>query len=312
VALDRRDVDRAAVGRPYILNRAGPLRVPHAIHGEPIEHGRIYVAPPNHQLLVDRGVVHVTHGPRENGHRPAVDPLFRSAAEAYERQVIGVVLSEALDDGTAGLAAIKRLGGMAVVQSVADAAVTSMPRSALENVEVDHCVPAARMGELLSTLVTETVPRRNGLYATARENRMRQGETIGPDAKPVGEASGFTCPECGGSLWEGQEGDIVRYRCHVGHGFSGDSLLSEQSAVLEAALWTAYRALEQRAALARRLATQARRRGHAITAGRFQEQTEDARRRAAVVSEALGSTDLDQSLGHSEEARAPDACITGS
>ena len=140
---------------PDILARKGPLPASHVKGGEPIEPGRIYIAPPDHHLLLRQGHMHLSRGPRENGHRPAVDPLFRSAAREYATRVVGVILSGALDDGTAGLLAIKSRGGVAVVQDPGDAIYPGMPGNALEVVKVDHVVPAGAMGEVLARLVTE-------------------------------------------------------------------------------------------------------------------------------------------------------------
>jgi two-component system, chemotaxis family, protein-glutamate methylesterase/glutaminase len=151
---------------PQILQRAGPLRAKHAAHSEPICGNRIYVSPPDRHLLLNRGTVLLTRGPRENGHRPAIDPLFRSAAEAYGRRVIGVLLSGTLDDGTAGLGLIKQNGGIAVVQEPADALYPGMPSSALQQAEVDHVVPAAEIGPLLERLVNEPAIANSGRGTT--------------------------------------------------------------------------------------------------------------------------------------------------
>jgi two-component system, chemotaxis family, protein-glutamate methylesterase/glutaminase len=152
---------------PDILSRHGPLPASHVKDGEPIENGRIFVASPDHHLLLRTGHVHLTRGPRENGHRPAVDTLFRSAAREYATRVIGVILSGALDDGTAGLLAIKSRGGVAVVQEAADALYPGMPGSALEHVQVDHVLAVASMGELLARLTTEPVGERPARYRPA-------------------------------------------------------------------------------------------------------------------------------------------------
>jgi two-component system, chemotaxis family, protein-glutamate methylesterase/glutaminase len=141
----------------HILDRAGPLSSSQARDGEPINHAHIYVAPPDHHLLVRRGHVTLVRGPRENNHRPAVDPLFRSAARAYGSRVVGVILSGALDDGTAGLLAVKTRGGVAVVQSPDEALFSGMPTSALHHVNVDHCVPLAEIPRLLNKLSREEV-----------------------------------------------------------------------------------------------------------------------------------------------------------
>jgi two-component system, chemotaxis family, protein-glutamate methylesterase/glutaminase len=274
---------------PDILSRHGPLAATHAKDGEPIENGRIYVAPPDHHLLLRTGHVHLTRGPRENGHRPAVDTLFRSAARGYATRVVGVVLSGALDDGTAGLAAIKSRGGIAVVQEAKDALYPGMPGSALEHVQVDHVLAVASMGELLARLTAEPVREGPGPESTGMkvEVEMSGFSLDAMEGEHPGEPSGFSCPDCNGVLWEIQAEGLRRYRCRVGHAWSPESLLTQQSEALEAALWIALRTLEERAALARRLAEPARRRGHSITATRFEEQATEAQQAARQVRNLL-------------------------
>jgi two-component system chemotaxis response regulator CheB len=238
---------------PEILRRHGPLPAAHIKDGEPIQPGRIYVGPPDHHVLLRPGRVHLSRGPRENGYRPAIDPLFRSAAREYATRVIGLVLSGALDDGTAGLLAIKSRGGIAVVQDPADAVYPGMPSNALVHVEVDM----------------------EGFSVEAFEGNH------------PGRPSGFSCPDCNGVLWQIRDGGLERYRCRVGHAWSPESLLTQQSEALEAALWVALRSLEERAALARRLAEPARRRGHSITATRFEEQAAEAQQAARLVRDLL-------------------------
>ena len=274
---------------PGILSRSGPLPAGHVKDGEPIEHGRIYVAPPDHHLLVVAGHVHLTRGPHENGHRPAVDPLFRSAAREYATRVVGVVLSGALDDGTAGLVAIKSQGGVTVVQDPEDALYPGMPASALEHAEVDHVLPAASIGALLARLATEPAGEPTGPAPTVMkvEVDVERFSLEAIEADHPGDPSGFSCPDCNGVLWAIQDGGMQRFRCRVGHAWSPESLLTRQSDSLEAALWIALRSLEERAALARRLAEPARRRGHRITATRFEEQATEAQQAARVVRELL-------------------------
>ncbi len=253
---------------PAILSRAGALPARHAEDGEEIVNGRIYIAPPDRHLLVERGVVRVTSGPRENGHRPAVDPLFRSAARAYARRVVGVVLSGTLDDGTAGLQAIKTCDGVAVVQDPADALFSGMPLSAIENVAVDQVLPAAAIAPYLARLARDTTPqdgpaptRGTDLTGDVRleEMDMAAPDMVVPDSDDkVGDPSPFGCPECGGVLRELREGELVRYRCRVGHAYGADSLLAAQSDGVEDALWSALRALEESESLARRLAARPR------------------------------------------------------
>jgi two-component system chemotaxis response regulator CheB len=274
---------------PDILTRHGPLPASHAKDGEPIEQRRVYVAPPDYHLLLRAGQVHLARGPRENGHRPAVDPLFRSAAGEYATRVVGVVLSGALDDGTAGLLAIKSRGGVAIVQHPEEALYPGMPNNALEHVEVDHVLPAAGIAETLAGLTSEPVPEP---ARPASDDMTAEVELEGFSMEAIegghpGRSSGFSCPDCNGVLWEIQDGGLVRFRCRVGHAWSPESLLTQQSEALEAALWVALRSLEERAALASRLAEPARRRGHVITATRFEDQAQEAQEAARLVRRLL-------------------------
>jgi two-component system, chemotaxis family, protein-glutamate methylesterase/glutaminase len=274
---------------PEILRRHGPLPAAHVRDGEPIQSGRVYVAPPNHHVVLRTGHVHLSRGPRENGHRPAIDPLFRSAAREYGIRVIGVVLSGTLDDGTAGLLAIKSRGGVAVVQDPEDALYTGMPGNALEHVQVDHVASAASMGKLLASLIANLAepPPAPALSDMQVEVEMEGFSLEAFEGTHPGRPSGFSCPDCNGVLWQIQDGGLERYRCRVGHAWSPASLLTQQSEALEAALWVALRSLEERAALARRLAEPARRRGYSITATRFEEQAAEAQQAARLVRDLL-------------------------
>ena len=199
----------------------------------------------------------IVHGPKENRHRPAVDPLFRSAAWAYRSRVVGVVLSGNLDDGTAGLSAIKACGGMAVVQDPAEALFSDMPFNALRNVAVDHQLTIKQIAELLTDLANRTT-------ADARDHVSSTIQTevefikMTKEAEDMSELGGnptaFACPSCHGALWELQNGNLTRYRCHTGHAFSPESLLAEQSDAIEQALYSAFRALREKATALRRLA----------------------------------------------------------
>jgi two-component system chemotaxis response regulator CheB len=241
---------------PAILDRAGPLPASHPDDGEAYQRGRIYVAPPDHHLLVRNGRLRLTRSARENLHRPAIDPLFRSAAVAHGPRVIGVVLTGDLDDGTAGLSAVKRCGGTAVVQDPRDAAHPSMPQSALKNVTVDHCVPVLEMAALLARLaggaVTGPAPP---VPATVKAEdcmieRQQDDEEV---LDRIGSRSTVTCPECNGTLWELSD-DPVQFRCHVGHAYSPRTLMAEHARRLEDALWAAIRSFEESASLSERVA----------------------------------------------------------
>jgi two-component system chemotaxis response regulator CheB len=274
---------------PRILSRAGPLPAHHPRDGEPIEPGRIYVAPPDCHLQISDGCVRLTRGPKENGHRPALDPLFRTAALSYGRRVLGVILSGNLNDGTAGLLRIKQLGGVAMVQDPETALYQGMPRSALEHVAVDHVLPVEEISGLVAELASRPVVPAEVLGMSQESISDAQLEEIATaDRKQQpGIPSTMACPECHGVLWETKEEDLVQFRCRVGHAYSAEALLVHQSEQLEAALWTALRALEEHSALARRLAARAESRGHRYSASTFTEQVMDAEHHASVIRTVL-------------------------
>lgn len=228
---------------PEMLAARGPLAAAHPEHGAPIARGQILVAPPDSHLLVRQGFVDIVRGPRENGHRPAVDPMFRSAARAYGPRVVGIVLSGHLDDGTAGLLSVKARGGVAVVQDPATATAPDMPRSALERVQVDHVVRPAELPGLLRRLTAEA----------ARDGPSPPPAIDALEGNGPGVRAELVCPACNGVLTEAEVNGLKRFRCHVGHAFSLASLVGEQSEEAERALWAAVRSLEESAALARRL-----------------------------------------------------------
>lgn len=248
---------------PQILSRRGPLPAAFARDREPLRRGRIFVAPSDHHMLVYDDTIHLTHGPRENGHRPAIDPLFRSAARAAGNRVVGVILSGLLDDGAAGLQVVKDHGGAAVVQDPADAIFPSMPVAALEATAPDRVVPVRDMAEALCRLIEEAI-----------EPRVPPGPDPEREPLPDGQPTALTCPECGGALWQADNGGTLRYVCHTGHAYSLDSLVEEQGRSLETTLWSALRALQERADMQRRLARRAqgaRKSGHERRAGEADE-----------------------------------------
>jgi two-component system chemotaxis response regulator CheB len=305
---------RATSLLPEILSRKGALPAHHARDREPITPGRIYVAPPNNHLLLRNGIVRVVPGPRENGHRPAIDPLFRSAARIYGPRTVGVVLSGALDDGAAGLVAIKSRGGKAVVQDPEDALYPGMPESAIGHAHVDHVLPVAGMSALLTELAHE--PVRQGDVAVSNEMEMETDiaeftlDALQSTHRP-GIPAGFGCPDCGGALWEMEEGGMTRFRCRVGHAWSADSLIASQNDALEEALWTALRALEERAALSERMMENAEKASRQVSVERYRGQLDEARGAAALLREVLlsaGETSLsngvDAGTGELQEARS--------
>jgi two-component system chemotaxis response regulator CheB len=288
---------------PAILDRAGPLPAHAAIDGLPIARGHIYVAPPDHHLIVERERMRVVRGPRENRHRPAVDVLFRSAAWEYGPRVVGVVLTGTLDDGTAGLWAIKQRGGIAVVQDPDDALYPGMPRSALAHVDVDHSVPVRDIAPLLQQLAHEQAAQLLDGKVDIMEQEVNIAKQNGGAARidPVlGQPSAFSCPKCGGVLHEIHDGEYVRFRCRVGHAFSAESVLAEQSEALEMALWTALNTLEESISLNKRMAQQARERGQSWLADRFDGKRHEAEQRVAAIRQVLITQDP-ISLGQNRE-----------
>jgi two-component system, chemotaxis family, protein-glutamate methylesterase/glutaminase len=286
---------------PAILERAGDLGAAHAVDGEPVEAGRIYVAPPDHHLLVDDGTVRIARGPRENGHRPAIDPTMRSAAESYDGGTIGIVLSGSRDDGTAGLMAIKAGGGTAIVQDPDEALYPSMPVSALAHVKADAVLPIARMAAWILEHTGGGRPTGTEVPLTLAEPPGNPGPGEGnggavPSHAGSGQGTRFTCPDCGGVLFERHEGNLERFQCSVGHVFSIESLSSAQAEALEAALWAAVRSLEDRAALLKRLSSRARTNDHERSAETFERQAADALDRAATIREAIQGSADEQSI----------------
>jgi two-component system chemotaxis response regulator CheB len=279
---------------PTVLSRAGTLPASHAVDGEAIHQGHIYVAPPNYQLVVEHGQLSVVQSPRENGHRPAIDPLFRSAARAYGSLVIGVLLSGADDDGTEGLLIIKARGGRALVQDPEEALFARMPTSAMEHVDIDAALPISELAQAIVQEVMAQATAGERLDAMQRnadpeggraelEHRISAwGEGEGDDA-----ASGFSCPLCGGGIWVGAEGSLTRFQCHTGHRFSPESFLREQAMLLESTLWQAMRALTEREALLRRLASQETSVHHPGTVSRFSEQAAELARGIELMRQVL-------------------------
>jgi len=300
---------------PSILSRTADLPVRVARNGEPVAPGHIYVGRPDRHLLLAPGRIRLTRGPREHGNRPALDPLFRSAARSYGPRVIGVILSGTLDDGTVGLHAIKSAGGLAVVQDPEQAAYPGMMQSALAHVEVDHVVSAGEMGALLARLTREPAVLSGALVPADLDPELDPDR---PEPAMVGTAalrrptlpgvpSTLTCPECGGSLFEEEKAGLLHFRCHVGHAFSEETLMAVQAQALEGALWAAVRALEEKAELGRRLAERAEVRGWRQSAARFEHAARDAEQGSSMIRGTLLNGPVRQALeapAEEEEAEA--------
>lgn len=303
---------------PKILNRCRTLPAHHPEDGEQIQVGTIYVAPPDYHLLLHNHRVHLSRAPQENGHRPAIDPMFRSTARTYQQHAIGVILSGMLDDGTSGLAVIKSFGGIALVQDPEEALFDAMPRSAIANVDIDAVLKISDLAARLVTLTNEmsqghlrtrAIDAENSTMSPTFENesdlvhhskaKLEQGE------HPENSPSMLTCPGCGGVMWEVDNGNLIRFRCHVGHSYSIDSLLSEQANTVEIALWSAVRALEEKAALSRRMAERSRQQNHVISAERFEARATDVARQANIVRQVIAQQNGQNSTNNRFDGNNP-------
>ena len=236
---------------PQLLSAGSALAARHPQNEEVVEAGVIYVARPDHHLLLEGNRVLVTRGPKENRFRPSIDALFRSAAYTYGPRVIGVVLTGYLDDGTAGLWSVQRLGGVAVVQDPRDAEQPSMPTNVLEFVAADYVLPLAELAALLTRLTRERAPAKTRLSAAELDllkiefTIAKQGGGFELGIIDKGRLTPFTCPDCHGALTQLIEGKLIRYRCHTGHAYTVSALLSEVTESVESMLYSAMRGLEE-------------------------------------------------------------------
>ena len=278
---------------PSVLEKEGLLPAANGIDGEEIKMGRIYVAPPDHHLLVEENRVRVTKGPKENRFRPAVDALFRSAAFAYNARVIGVVLSGALNDGTAGLWTIKYRGGTAVVQEPSDAEFPSMPESALREVDVDYSVPVSEMADLLIGLTSEKTLETREI--SMDENKKTEIEVrialedsaFEAGVMKLGEVSPFTCPDCHGVLIKIKDGKINRFRCHTGHAYSADTLLANVTERIEDSMWSAMREMEESIMLLRQMSNDFAESNHKQMAEVFLQKAVEAENRVKSIRKVV-------------------------
>jgi two-component system, chemotaxis family, protein-glutamate methylesterase/glutaminase len=240
---------------PEILSKIGLLKATKVVDGTRIENGKIYIAPPDHHLLVNGRSLSLSRGPKENRSRPAIDPLFRTAAASYGPRVIGVILTGMLDDGTAGLSAVKQRGGITVVQDPKDALYSSMPKSALRFVGADHTAPIAGIATLLARLVKDPTTTPENLPVSrliALESKFVRMEAMNmEDMDTIGAHAGVSCPECHGPVWKINDGTLERYRCHVGHAYTAQSMVEGQIEAQETHLWQALRLMKERVSLMR-------------------------------------------------------------
>lgn len=279
----------------HILGRAGQLPCRAARDGDRLRAGEILVAPPDHHLVVEDGHVRLTVGPRENGHRPVIDVLFRSAAEALDSRVVGVILSGTRDDGSAGLAVIKASGGATIVQDPEEASYPGMPTSAIANVRVDAIVKSDRLASTIVAMVKgEDPPPGASPEAPGPTPPAAEAHASGAGSHPRGQSDRIEgqpvnaiCPECGGILSERSAAGVLQWECRVGHRYSPGTLVDAQADSVEAALWAGIRALVDRAILLRRMAEQAEKNGQIRSARRFRRQSDAASEQAEIVRQAL-------------------------
>jgi two-component system chemotaxis response regulator CheB len=278
---------------PTVLNKVNSIHAAHAYDKEEIKTNRIYIAPPDHHLLIEEGRVRITRGPKENRFRPAVDPLFRSAAYTYGTRVIGVVLSGALDDGTAGLWRVKYNGGIAIVQDPLDAEVPSMPESAMNEVDIDYCVPVTEVAALLVRLSQEEITQntevmkdektKNEIKIAIEENALEKGSLN------MGELSPFACPECHGVLSRIKEGNLARYRCHTGHAYSADTLMAALTENIENSLYGAMRGIEESIMLLNHIGDHLAEANQPKLAAVYFKKAQQAKDRAALIRKTVFS-----------------------
>ena len=300
---------------PQILSRAGPLPAHNPQDGEKIQRGKIYVAPPDRHLTIEDSRVRLTRGPRENRHRPAIDPLFRTASRVFDARVIGIILSGNMDDGSAGLWAIRVRGGIGIVQDPEEALACQMPQSALDYGGADYVLPLDKIGPQVADLVDHCGrPEMKGKKPASRsaKNHVRSAKNhisggheteqnleVSRPNEGVGVPSPFSCPECGGVLWEMKNGKLVRFRCRVGHAYTMSALAEDQADGAEAALWAAMRALEEKAALSTRMAEST---SSQQTGDRLREQAEADRAYAETIRNILFEGEPEQEAEEEKSA----------
>jgi two-component system chemotaxis response regulator CheB len=273
---------------PAILGDRSALRVLGAIDGQAIERGCVYVAPPDRHLLTIDNVVRLGRGPVENMARPAIDPLFRSAALSFGSRVIGVVLSGATDDGAAGLYAIKRRNGLAIVQDPLDAEASQAPQAAIEAVRPDHVVPADAIADLIRELAGQEAPdpppagTELGLEVQIAVGGGLNWDLVTRLAKP----SNLACPECDGVLFRIEADGPLRFRCQSGHAFSAEAALSAQRRDVDEAVLAALRSMQERLSQVRQMAWNARRHGRNHAAEYYEHRAEEYAQYADTLRKA--------------------------
>jgi two-component system chemotaxis response regulator CheB len=270
-----------------ILDHFGDLPAVNAKDGERFQPGKIYVAPPDRHLLVEPGIVRLTRGPKENRFRPAVDPLFRSAAQTYGPRVAGIILTGYLDDGTAGLWTVKQLGGTAIVQDPKEALVPFMPQNAMAHVRVDYCLPLAEIAPLLVRLTSEEAEKEEA-YQMPKEveievNIAKEQKALEAGVLSLGDPSNYACPECHGVLLQIRVDNLLRFRCHTGHAYSIESLLADITEKMDDAVWNSIRAFEEGELFMRLMAEHLGDGHNGDTAEGFRQRADEAQRSAQLL-----------------------------
>jgi two-component system, chemotaxis family, protein-glutamate methylesterase/glutaminase len=276
---------------PQILSRSGPLPAQHAEHGAPIERGRIYVAPPDYHLLVREGMMELARTARENRTRPAADPLFRSAARAYGPRVAGVILSGTMGDGTVGMMVVKGYGGVTLVQDPGEVLYDGMARRAIEYADIDYVLPVREISSRVASLASpDERPEEDTTMSTTYQDPdaiIQRDLAEQVEGRRAGDTAVYSCPDCGGVLWQMEAGKVVQFRCHVGHTYSPELLLVQKSETLEAALWAAVRTLVEKSTLTRQLAARLEAEGDADRAAEVAQQAELDQQHISIIRDTI-------------------------
>jgi len=275
---------------PQMLRTTSRIPVSYAEDNQKIQPGRALIAPPDRHLLVQGDTVRLSTGPRENRSRPAIDPMFRSAADSYGERVVAVILSGLLDDGADGMVAVGRAGGKLLVQDPGEALYPDMPRAALRYAQVEEVLPARAIGHRLSELASAEMEAEGLREAPQPQAAVPDGDDFGRAGfETSGTPSGFACPDCHGALWELKEGDLVRFRCRTGHAYSPANVAAALDEDVERALWAALRSLEEKGALARKLLASAAERDIPVVVGMYEKRLRDAEENARTLRRMLGA-----------------------
>jgi two-component system chemotaxis response regulator CheB len=267
-----------------------------AEHGETIKTNYVYIARPDHHLMMSKNKIFVGSGPMENRYRPSIDALFRSAAAAYDHRVIGIILTGMLEDGASGMFAIRRSGGTCIIQDPSEAQYPDMPNAVLNILHPDYSVPVIKMGEaILETIRSNKKPKTKIPPDILKEAEIAERVNISiDDMAGLGEHSMYSCPDCGGGLWEIAENGETRYRCHVGHAFTSEGLLANMEASTESALWTALRIIEERRNLLKKLSDKEKQKGSRKAALAYQRRSIELEAQIQHLKKTLFSLQRDE------------------